>query len=200
MPLRFWSRPSESRRRGLSLVETSIVLAVGALIIGAIFATLAPSRNQSTVNQASDELNTVVANVRDLYNGQGVPTVGSCANFPATATAVAATTGIFPREMISGAITNNVWNTASGTSTALVYLCGSNPVRLVVRYSGIPKKACIAALIRTSSQGAGMGLLQINVGGTAMTLDRASGNITLANATTSCVDGATVDWYYKLGN
>ncbi len=199
-------------RRGVSLAESAIVLGVIGIIVGGLFALLSPSRTQLNVNQAVDELGVIVNNVRNYYNEWQFPSPAACpAALPGSLTPLPATTGIFPSEMVTGAVSNNVWNSGSATSTALVYVCGSAPVTFAIRYTGLTTQACLAMIPRTSAFASGMNLLQI------MVLNDTAGTHTFSTVSTTTTNGAispaaaksfctptagntiTLDWYYKLG-
>src|SRR6185312_13960167 len=129
------------RRRGFTLTEIVLVLAMVGLIIGAVFAAASVVHYRVNLNQASDELNMIASNIRSLYAGQDVSFANlnsnpSGNNRPLNAppsasdftfyTPIFVQQGAFPIEMLSprpaagrnpclGAAASNPWKPVVGT-------------------------------------------------------------------------------------
>jgi type II secretory pathway pseudopilin PulG len=186
--------PLPSCRRGITLVEFTIVLLIFGMIVGAIMTAFPHVRAGERRNRAIDELNLVLHNVRSLYAGRQLTASGAC---PTGGTALASTSGVFPESMIRGTRVHNPWNNSASSSSAFAYVCGTNPFKIVLRYSAVPSQDCIDLVTRTSSQQSGLGLVQISVGGT--TTISTGGVVSVAAAEVACeASGGIIDWYYTL--
>lgn len=205
-------RTSEPPRQGFSLIETAIVLAVFGTIVAGVFNLIAPTLLQGKVNQASDDLSTIVGNVRALYSGNWTPTTPAVTDCPATfsstylapgatwTTAQFKSSGIFPSGILNttGGKTyaNNIVGGASKTQTAMADLCymrlpNSSFTAFAVRYSKLSVKACLALAMKTSSLAFGTNLYQIvitNASSVATTFVTQIGNTgTGVNPTTGVI-------------
>jgi prepilin-type N-terminal cleavage/methylation domain-containing protein len=219
-------RLSLGRKRGFTLTELAIVIALTALITSGIWGVEKNLMAQKIYGQGSDDLTNTVVNVRALY--AGLNTSYSALNPPAEqfhnplnagdvcyymnpANSPLGGPGIFPPDMKSPA--NNPWSQTSvcpvdgSGSVGLALSCMNTagacdrtlPVLFVVRYVGLPSDACVSLLIRNSTPGSDTGLVQIVVNsGTPITTLPVTAN--LVATTCSGSSSYTVDWYYKLGS
>ncbi len=198
------------KRRGFTLTETVVVLAVIAAIIGLVISVSSSPGVQAKANEATTELYDIVSNVRAYYSGQSVPTnAASVQLFPRT--------GIFPIGMFRNLtatqtrdvnqIPNNTtaYNPWSGEVT--VYILGINgntPARVQVRFGGIPQPACIRMLMDTSRAARGIGLYQINNVTLFNEQTQTRAEMTAQLARDNCLPPANsktsppIDWYFKL--
>ncbi len=184
------SIPSQRFRRGVTLAEMTVVLGVIAAIVAAIWSASGPLQAKQKVARAKDEINLIVNNVRSYYGGRPLTATGVC-SVKSSLTQMG--TQIFPPSMVVGGVVRNPWRGISR-----VYMCETNPVKMVVRFEGVPREECIKLLMDTSSEFAGMHLIQINVNSdtTAVTTGNA---VLFPTATTSCSpSGGTIDWYFRV--
>jgi len=208
-------------RRGFTLVEIGIVLAIIGSLLGAIYTAASTVAYRVKINRASDELSLIVGNVRSLYASRNtawnasVPTSPSPSNFNFYTTTFALAK-VFPAEMVNGmGIVNNPWNFGPATNTVMASLYSvtgdiTTPVEFIVRFTNLSNEVCADMVVRNSTPGQdkNSGLQQIIITGTTVT--------TLPNAfyklpvtpvaiSSTCDNGASatgniVDWYYILGS
>lgn len=93
-------RTFRKTRRGFSLTEFAIVLGVGAIIVGGIWAYVGPISERVRINQAFDQVTTTVKNVRSYYLSQiGIPRKGNTFA-PPNLTVDLVGSGVIPNEML----------------------------------------------------------------------------------------------------
>jgi len=202
------------RRKGYTLVETMIVMGIVASVVGGLFWLATVSHRHRLYNQASDELAVILDNARNYYTLGGFPspTLGTCFNASSsflrpltgwTATQIT-TAGLFPSQMVTK-IGTNIYIAHALSSrplsahTVQTDLCGTNPVLLGIRFTGIGKEQCINTVIRTAARAGGTNLARIDVNGTSAAMGN-NGDVSLSTATTRCgATSNTIAWYYRLG-
>ncbi|MFA4994201.1 MAG: prepilin-type N-terminal cleavage/methylation domain-containing protein [Bdellovibrionales bacterium] len=90
------------KRRGVSLVETSIVLAIVGVVLGAIWVAAASVREEQRDNDAVTQLQMVVHNITVLKQTQGVSFSGA---FPLNITSSMISAGAIPRTFVNATAT-----------------------------------------------------------------------------------------------
>ncbi|MFY9288929.1 MAG: type II secretion system protein [Alphaproteobacteria bacterium] len=205
------------RKRGFTLTEIALVLSILGIVIGGIFYAASTANSRVLVNQASDELNQIMFNMRSYYSGRVTTFAALNASRALNSTASAGdftyytplhrNAGIFPRELVIGTVVNNPWNLASAANTIQTSLAGSvgNPVRFAVSYSNLSTEVCTEMVAKNSLPGdSGLTSLTVTitsgVGPVITTFTGVQLPVSPTAAATAC-DGtstATVDWYYNL--
>lgn len=150
-PCRSLARPRFSPQAGLSLIETVIVLGVFALVVGGIWAAASIVNENARQYQASQQIQTIAQNVRQLYarvsdlsgytpNQDITGTIEGQAAFPAS---MCLTAGC-PTNAVNTDITNG-W---SGQVHVRAYT--ANATSFDIQYTGLPLKACIGLAAKLS--------------------------------------------------
>lgn len=172
---------------GITLIETLLALAVGAVVvIGAIaFYISATSDNQQTA--ANRQLQAIVGNVRTLYSGQST--------YAGLTNTLAISARAVPAEMVNG--TGGLTNPWKGVVTLGASATGDF---FTIQYAGVPKDACVKTLSMNNS-GSGGSAQKITVNGTVR-YDATAATatpITPATAVTFCANETTntLLWEYR---
>lgn len=201
---------------GFTLLETAIVLGVIGVAVSVLFVTAGTVEYRASVNQASEELNQISQNMRNLFAGRStsyaalgplnlVATNADFTNFSAKVVQQ----NVFPNEMLSppvapgtippaGTIAYTPWR-----ALAQVALAGSaaTPIQYVIRYNSLRAEVCSDLLMRNSLPGRETGLTQIIVS-SGITYTNAARQLPVtslaANAACSGRASYNVDWYYSL--
>lgn len=190
-------------QKGLTLVETVVVLGVFAVIIAAVWVVVAVVYDNVRQYQATQQLQTTVQNVRQLYTR--IAAFSSPAGTDMTTTFDSQEA--FPKEMrlnpgsASGTL-NHPWSShASGTVKA--YVVDSSTFG--IRFNKMPKKACINLATKLSGgEVAGLNAVGFGTGGSITTTK--SGNqlpLTVIGAGLVCTNSSndnTVEWQFALRN
>ncbi len=174
-PLKFKRNRAD---RGITLVETLLVVAVGALIIVGAVLLYNTVFGDARSNDAMRQVQAAVSNVRSLYAGS--PDFGTD-DF----TEVAVQAGVFPNaELVSG-VPTNPWG---GT----LRLEG-NGSSFTITYPDVPRKACVK-LIRMNNTGLGGAALGVSVNDT----EAEDLNITANDAVALCTDENTNEIVWEI--
>ncbi len=223
------ARSSTTRGQGgFTLLELSIVMGIAAAVIVAIWTASAAVQFNLEVDNASDDLNQIVINVRALYAAQNtsalpIPGAPDFSGPPTQTTLIG--DNIFPTSMLKQSVTPpteayNPWSeTPGGTAMVALSKTATFPTlpQFVVRFTNIPAAACAALLVRDSLPGNATGLTQINITATPSGLGPPPVAvsfifnppallglpITPIIATDTACPGTgtfTIDWYYNLGS
>ncbi|MDD4617166.1 MAG: type 4 pilus major pilin [Alphaproteobacteria bacterium] len=151
--------------------------------------------DKEKTNLAKEDIQLIVDNVRSLYSGRQLTSTGVCS---AKASLKTMGADVFPKDMVFGGYVKNPWNLDKAATTSIVYMCETNPVKMVIRFTNVPYKACIAMLMSTSIDLAGTGLLQINVNSDSVPATAGS-VVPLPTAQAKCSpSGGTMDWYFRV--
>jgi Tfp pilus assembly protein PilE len=182
---------------GLTLVETTIVLAVVSVIVAAVWMVSSVVYENARQYQANRQVQTIVQNVRQLYTRVNALAV-------ADVTVTLDRQFAFPVEMrvtqnttaaTADGLLNHPW-VSLGTGSVKVY--NADSTSFVVVFQGVPKKACIGLATKMTG-GEITGIKGFKVGtytGGAYT-GSMSLPVTIVTAATAC-SGATndVSWYF----
>ncbi|MDD3029270.1 MAG: type 4 pilus major pilin [Alphaproteobacteria bacterium] len=187
------------RRRfsqGFSLLEAVLVLGIMGLVLGGVFALIPTVRGQMNLNEAIEDLNMIVNNVHTYYAARAYPSGLKACNGNFNNYDDISGKGIFPSSMeVTSGVETYVHNPLSPVlteTTAEVKLCGSDPVRFIVRYKNVPKSACVSVVKKTGVEQKDAGLYLVFVNGNWL-------GTTLSGVVFVCSEeNNDIDWYYNL--
>lgn len=144
------------RRRGLSLIETILAIAVGAIAVVAVIGFYTSGTAANNRSEANQQLQHIAAEMQTLYSGSAV--YGN----DAITEGDLAQAGIFPSTMLEGTggalEPFNPWG-----GTVEVNIDNSNAETFTVIYHNVPRDAC-AKMISGNNSGFGGNLCGIGVG------------------------------------
>ena len=141
---------NRSKVRGFTLTELTIVLGVAGLIIGAIWSATATVMNHKRAYLATQQIGTVVQNIREYYmNAQGIPGCG-VEGFDFTSTLDS--NGLFPNEMRTksggSVFINSPYATVAGGSFRVRgSSCSGTASRFQVVLTNLSQAACQRLLL-----------------------------------------------------
>lgn len=139
-------------RRGFTLTEAAIVLGIMGLILGAIWVAAAAVYKNLRVKTVSDQLLQIAQNVRSMHASQN--TVDTSATL-----ATWVRSGIFPKDLVNGTSTIDVWGGQVQVEAASVN--GTNGDGFVISFGAVPQDACIDFIARNSGQGRDSGMVGV---------------------------------------
>ena len=181
------------RQAGLTLAETLLVLAIGALAIvgGTLLYLQATGSNK--LNQGINQFVTLQSGIRSLYAGQP--------NFAGLTTTVITKANAAPPDMtVSAGTLRNAWG-----GTVNVAVVAGNAAFTIVS-NRIPKNACAKLVSLNPGGGGGSGITTILVNGTTATTFSATGTgttlipVIATAAVTACqsaTDSITITWTFN---
>lgn len=186
-----------SGQKGLTLIETVVVLGVFAVVVAAIWIIVAVVQENAKQYQTAQQLQTMVQNTRQLYARINGFYAASGYSAGTDLTATLDSQAAFPVEMrvsqgtANGKI-NHPWSSSvNGTVTIKV----DTTATFDVGYTSLPVKAC-SSLGTKLSGGEIPGLSSMKINGTAQTLP-----LTVVTANLACSQsGSTnsIDWIFNL--
>ena len=137
-------RIAKTARRGLTLIEAAMVLAILALVIAGIMLFYTQANSSRLTTAALNDLAAVQQTVRSLYGGQ--------AQYTGVTTAIIADSKNLPAKMTSGSTLRHSFN---GTIIIAAADAGAGTGSgFSVEFSNVPKDACVKML--TSDLGRGL--------------------------------------------
>lgn len=149
---------TRNRRRGLSLIETILAIAIGAIAVVAVVGFYTSGTAANNRNEAQQQLQHIVAEMQTLYSSSATYGDGTANDI----TGPASTAGIFPAGMVAVASASapEVYNPWGGEVTVDE---GDVAQTFTVTYNNVPNDAC-AKMIAGNSSGFGGNLCGIGVG------------------------------------
>ena len=181
------------RQAGLTLAETLLVLAIGALAIvgGTLLYLQATASNK--LNQGINQYVTLQSGIRSLYAGQP--------NFNGLTTTVITDANAAPPDMtVSTGTLRNAWG---GVVTVSI---GATPDQFIIASAKIPSNACAKLVSLNPGGTGGSGINSITIDGNATTSFSATGSgttlipVVATAAVTACqssVDSVTITWTFN---
>lgn len=160
---------NKARQAGMTLIELTLVLVLGGLVIFAALSMFRSTNQSSAVSNETKAVQSIVAGVRALYPGLSTYT-GLTESMLITANKV-------PTSMINGTALKHSWN--STVTVAPDATAGFN-----VTYDNVPTAACIEFVAGVSS-----GFNTVKVGSTIV--KAANANVDQVATATACGAGAT---------
>lgn len=177
------SAKRRARQAGLTLAETLLVLAIGALAIvgGTLLYLQATAGNK--LNTGINQFVTLQSGIRSLYAGQS--TYGGLDNTLMTDSNAA------PSDMaVASGDIRNAW----GGDVTVASFSGDNQFQIT--FESVPNNACVKLATLNPGGSGGSGLAGINAGGTALAVP-----VSTASAVTACnsgtADSNTIVWTFN---
>ena len=195
---------THTNESGRSMIEMLGVLAIiGVLSVGGI-AGYSQAMSKFKVSKTTDQVQTMVTNIRTLFAGQR--------SYAGLTGENAYTMGILTDETWDGAKATNAY----GGEIILSTFTGDNPHYFAITYNDLPQDACVR-MVMSDWGDASSGLVGLDVKGTAgealeavpntagqafLTADKAV-PLSLSDAVTACAKGAksdntsSISWIYR---
>ncbi len=181
----------ESEQSGRSMVEMLGVLAIiGVLSVGGI-AGYSKAMAKFKINQALDQITTMIINIRSTFSSQIDFTDATTANIIAL--------GIAPEESLDAARTK-MTNPFAGQIT--IGSVGNPATTFTITYTGLDSNACQSLALADWGSQASSGLVSMTIGG-AQKYETSKGDfpLSVANVVAGCTlaAGATtsITWEYR---
>lgn len=181
MPSFVCNTAARSAMRGITLIETLLAVAVGAVILigSAVLYIVAVGGNQ--LDQAAQQLQSTASGIRQLYAGQP--------SYAGLTTNVAISARVFPPGMA---------DTGSGTVVnpwkgAVTVNASATPTTFDITFQRVPQDAC-AKLVSMNTTGFGGSVERITVNGTAFSPSVAAITPDQAVAACGAAAEATIIW------
>ena len=178
-----------ARQAGLTLAETLLVLAIGALAIvgGTLLYLQATAGNK--LNTGINQFVTLQSGVRSLYAGNS--------NYAGLDTKLMTEANAAPNDMVNGTLLRNAWG---GTVTVDASLANDQGFEMV--FASVPNNACVKLITLNPGGSGGSGLVKIVTAPEGKTFDAATGNIPVstADAVAACLgpnDANTITWTFN---
>ena len=168
------------RRRGFSLVEIAMVLAIGALVVAGVMMYFNNANVSAKTNEAMSQLSSIQETVRTLYQGQS--------DYSGIDTATLASSQLVPNKYKKG---TNALRSPFGADITIATGAGNN--QFAVTYAKVPDLACQ----RMVTADLGTGVVSLTIGSGAAILGKAA---TPAQASSQCAGGTTgndITWIFN---
>lgn len=177
------------RQAGLTLAETLLVLAIGALAIvgGTLLYLQATGSNK--LNQGINQFVTLQSGIRSLYAGQP--------NFTGLTTTIVTTANAAPPDMtVTNGVLRNAWGGAVVVSGALID-------RFTIQSAAVPRNACVKLVTLNPGGTGGSGINQIAAPGATFS-STGTGSLVIPVSATAAVtacngagDSNTITWTFN---
>lgn len=162
-------RASKDRKRGLTLMEVAMVLAIIGVVIAAALLYFQSASTAQKLTSAYGQLAQIQQSVRTLYSGQP--------DYTGLTTATMAASQALPQSMVSGTTLHHAFQ--AGVTIAPATTAGGANTGFSVVFAQIPQDACKQMLTKDLGRG-------VYSAGASTTLVQPSLPFTLPLATTSC--------------
>lgn len=175
---------SARRKRGMTLIEAAMVLAILAVVIAGIMIFYTNADGSRKTSAAISELGAIQQSVRSLYAGQ--------ATFTNLANTVLVNSDSLPSKMINGTA---IIHSHNGAVTVAAANAGNGAASgFSVQMNNVPSDACAKMV----TQDLGRGLFSVEVGGTTRSITGTPPPFDPATAGTSCGAAAnTITWIFR---
>ncbi len=177
---------AKRRRKGFSLLELAMVLALGVLIAVGVMMFYQQANTSRNTQNAVIQVGAIQQAIRSLYGGQP--------NYTGLANSILVSTKALPANMVSG--TDVIRNAFSAAVTvAPADSGGGADSGFSVTFEGIPQDACT----KMAAQDLGRGLYSETVGGTTRTAGSGTPPpFDPASAATACATAVnTITWIFS---
>lgn len=169
--------PNRRRARGMTLIETAMVLGLAALVAAGVMYFFTSANNGQKTNEAVSQLAAIQQATRSMFAGQ--PT------YDGLTAQILAESRQLPNKMVNGTALQNSFggDITIGTANA--------NTNFTVQFSGLPGEACV----RMSTMDLGTGLVNIAVtGGTAANVDGRPMTPVEANSACGTGNSTSITW------
>lgn len=181
-----------SRRRGFSLIELAMVLAIIALMVAGVMLFFSNANSAQRTNDAMTELAAIQQAVHSLYSGQS--------SYTGLSEVVVAASGQLPDKWLSGgtgSAATGLVDPFSGTVTVTPESDVGANATFQITFKSVPNQACT----KMSTMDFGSGLVKHDVD-TAVSTNGANAPFTPSDANTNCNSGTnsnahTLDWEFN---
>lgn len=146
---------SSHSRRGLTLTEAAVVLAIAGIVLGSLWAAASAVYQRHQIKKATGQLQTIVSNMRALYGNRQTMQQGAFENITADAVRL----NVFPTDMeiiggvpqhAWGTLSMNAWGNCGGPYTRGSCDSGSFQINLVnAAGTSVPCSALVASVVGT---------------------------------------------------
>lgn len=196
-------------RKGFSLTEVALVLAVVGMVTGSIWTLMAASTQRNQVGTLYQQTMLLVKNVREYFSVRSIPTTGTEMTTTYTNDVLRAA-GVFPEDMcpancVNGTITT-IYNAYGGTAVFALPDADFSDVtdgvpqtnEFTITYTRISGQGCIELGMKLSAQAIRSGLNGYRVGSNAWNTTFPISTATLSSQCSTAAAGNTLTLDYKL--
>lgn len=170
-------RFAKTARKGLTLIEAAMVLAILALVVAGIMLFYTSANSSRLTTKALGDLGNIQQSVRSLYGGQ--------ASYTGLTNQVLIDAKALPSSMVSGTTLRHAFNGTVSVAAATV----GGVDGFSVTFTNVPDEACT----KMASQDLGRGLIDLKINSTAMTLPATPGVVS-----GECKNGSnTIAWTFN---
>lgn len=169
-------RFAKSVRKGLTLIEAAMVLAILALVIAGIMLFYTQANSSRLTTAALNDLAAVQQTVRSLYGGQS--------EYTGITTAIIADSKNLPSKMTSGSTLRHSFN--GSITIAAADAGGGTGSGFSVEFANVPKEACVKMLSSDLGRGlysAGASTVRNQTSGLPFSPTQATASCNTANNT-----------------
>ena len=142
-------------RKGFSLIEAAIVLAVVGGVIGGIWYSAAYMYENYKVNKTVSDLALIVRNVQGLISVRDAEAIGDVVQI--TATLILA--DVFPKDWTNTGVVRSPFG---GVVSSYNYTTGLYPGYFSVRFFSLTKSICVKMVVKVSSMAANIDGIFVN--------------------------------------
>lgn len=176
--------PRTGRRRGVTMIEVLLAVAIGAAIVISIVGFYLSGSESTKVNTHAQQIQKIAADTRSLYASRG--------DYTGLDNALAIQAGIVNNDMVAGTAIVNPWSGDVTLGTT------ASDRQFTLASDSMPEAACIS--LATSNMGSGaLASLEINGSTVLDTVGGSDVDVTMADASSNCTaDSAnTITWTFR---
>lgn len=162
------------KRRGYSLLEASIVLALVGTVTAAIWTAMDSTKKSAVADSLVQQTRLTVRNVRNYFSSRAMPTLAADITTNYT-TAVLRAAGVFPENMcpancVSGSVTT-IYNAYGGTTTFALPDADADTLpdanQFSLTFNSVLKRGCVEMGQKMTTSSSTLGLVSFKIGANA---------------------------------